>query len=61
MYSLKENNVIVPCYHELGEFTSFIFSVPMKDGSVRLIHNLKKLRWLKTVSKTFQDVDFDRP
>ena len=41
--SLKEKEVIVPCYHELGEFISPIFSVPKKDGSVRLIHNLKKL------------------
>lgn len=43
IYPLKEKEVIVPCYHELGEFISPIFSVPKKDCSVRLIHNLKKL------------------
>ncbi|XP_044179907.1 uncharacterized protein LOC114968520 [Acropora millepora] len=43
IYSLKEKGVIVPCYHEFGEFISPIFSVPKKDGRVRLIHNLKKL------------------
>ena len=41
--SLQEKEVIVPCQHELGEFISPIFSVPKKDGSVRVIHNLKKL------------------
>ena len=43
IYSLQQKGVIVPCYHEVGEFISPIFSVPKKDGSVRLIHNLKKL------------------
>ena len=43
IYSLKEKGVIVPCYHEFGEFISPVFSVPKKDGRVRLIHNLKKL------------------
>ena len=43
IYSLKEKGVIVPCYHEFGEFISPIFSVPKKDGRVRLIHNFKKL------------------
>ena len=41
--SLKEKAVIVPCDHDLGEFISPIFSVPKKDGNVRLILNLKKL------------------
>ena len=41
--SLKEKEVIVQCHHELGEFISPIFSVPKKDGNVRLIHNLRKL------------------
>ena len=43
IYSLKEKKVIVPCYHELVQFISPLFSVPKKDDSVRLIHNLKKL------------------
>ena len=29
--SLKEKAFIVPCDHDLGEFTSPIFSVPKKD------------------------------
>ena len=41
--SLKEKEVIVPCDHDLGEFISSIFSVPKKDGNVKLILNLKKL------------------
>ena len=41
IHSLKEKEVIVPYYHELGKFLSPIFSVPKKDGRVRLIHNLK--------------------
>ena len=43
MYSLKQKGHIVPCYHEFGQFISPIFSVLKKDGSVQLIHNLKKL------------------
>ena len=43
IYSLQQKGVIVPCYHEFGEFISPISSVPKKDGSVRLIHNLIKL------------------
>ena len=43
IYSLKEKGVIVPRYREFGEFISPIFSVPKKDGRVRLIHNFKKL------------------
>ena len=40
--SLKEKAVIHSCDHDLGEFISPIFSVPKKDGNVRLILNLKK-------------------
>ena len=41
--SLLDKRVIVPCAHEPGEFNSPIFTVPKKDGTVRLILNLKKL------------------
>ena len=41
--SLNKKGVIVPCDHDLGEFISPIFTVPKKDGNVRLILNLKKL------------------
>ena len=34
--SLKEKAVIDSCDHELGEFISPIFSVPKKDGNMRL-------------------------
>lgn len=40
---LKEKNIIVPCTHEVGEFISPVFTVPKKDGKIRLILNLKKL------------------
>ena len=41
--SPTEKVVIVPSDHDLGEVISPIFSVPKKDGNVRLILNLKKL------------------
>ena len=41
--SLLDKGVIVPCDHEPGEFISPIFTVPKKDGNVRLILNLKNL------------------
>ena len=41
--SLLDKGVIVPCDHKPGEFISPIFTVPKKDGSVRLILNLKNL------------------
>ena len=41
--NLLSKGIIVECDHEPGEFISPIFSVPKKDGSVRLILNLKKL------------------
>ena len=39
---LLEKGVIVPSEHEKGEFLSSIFVTPKKDGSYRLILNLKK-------------------
>ena len=41
--SLLDKEVIVPCDHEPGEYISPIFTVPKKDGNVRLILNLKHL------------------
>ncbi|XP_028415485.1 uncharacterized protein LOC114538507 [Dendronephthya gigantea] len=41
--SLLEKRVIIECSHEEGEFISPVFTVPKKDGRVRLILNLKKL------------------
>ena len=41
--SLLDKGVIVLCDHEPGEFISPIFTVPKKDGNVRLILNLKRL------------------
>ena len=35
--------IIVPCEHESGEFISNIFTRPKKDGSLRIILNLKPL------------------
>ena len=40
---LLDKGVIVPCDRKPGEFISPIFTVPKKDGSVRLILNLKNL------------------
>ena len=39
--SLLDKGVIVSCDHEPGEFISPIFTVPKKDGNVRLILNLQ--------------------
>ena len=41
--SLQDKGVTVSCVHEPGEFISHILTVPKKDGTVRLILNLKKL------------------
>ena len=41
--SLLDKGVIVLSKHEPGEFISPIFTVPKKDGNVRLILNLKRL------------------
>ena len=38
---LLQRNIIVPCDHEAGEFISPIFTVPKKDGKIRVILNLK--------------------
>lgn len=38
---LLAKGVIIPCDHEKGEFLSSIFVTPKKDGSFRLILNLK--------------------
>ena len=39
--SLQDKGVVVSCNHEPGEFISPIFTVPKKDGNVRIILNLK--------------------
>ena len=41
MFGVK--NVLRACNHTLGEFISPIFTVPKKDGGIRLILNLKSL------------------
>ena len=41
--SLQDKGVVVSCNHEPGEFILPIFTVPKKDGNVRLILNLKHL------------------
>lgn len=41
--SLITKKVIMECNHELDQFVSPIFSVPKKNGKVRLILNLKQL------------------
>ena len=38
---LLQKGVIQPCYHEAGEFISPVFTRPKKDGSFRMILNLK--------------------
>ena len=40
---LVKKRVIVKCSREEGDFVSPIFTVPKKDGNLRLILNLKKL------------------
>ena len=40
---LLDKGAIVSCDHEPGEFISPIFTVPKKDGNVRLTLNLKNL------------------
>ena len=41
--SLLDKGIIVSCDQEPGEFISPIFTVPKKDGNVRLILKLKHL------------------
>ena len=41
--NLLEKGAIVPCEHEKGEYISPIFITPKKDGSSRMILNLKSL------------------
>lgn len=41
--NLLDKQVIFPCQHEQGEVISSIFTTPKKDGSHRMILNLKKL------------------
>lgn len=41
--NLLTKGVIVPCEHEHGEYISPIFTTPKKDGSSRMILNLKSL------------------
>lgn len=41
--NLLEKGAIVPCEHEKGEYISPIFTTPKKDGSSRMILNLKGL------------------
>lgn len=38
---LLDKGVLIPCHHEKGEFLSSVFVTPKKDGSFRLILNLK--------------------
>ena len=40
---LLNKDVIVPCACEEGEFVSSIFTRPKKDGTLRMILNLKSL------------------
>ena len=40
---LLDKGVIVPCRHEIGEYLSPIFVTEKKDGSFRMILNLKSL------------------
>ena len=49
---LLNKDVIVPCACEEGEFVSPIFTRPKKDGTLRMILNLKSLNLLPiTTSK----------
>ena len=41
---LLKKGVIVPSVHEENEFLSTVFLVPKKDGTFRMILNLKKLK-----------------
>ena len=41
--TMLNKKIIVPTYHEHGEFLSPIFPVPKPEGSIRIILNLKKL------------------
>ena len=41
--SLLQKGAIAPCEHESGEYISPIFTMPKKDGSSRMILNLKGL------------------
>ena len=41
--SLLQKSAIVECEHESGEYISPIFTTPKKDGSSRMILNLKSL------------------
>lgn len=43
VHDLKKVGVIEECEHETGEFISHIFGRPKKDGSMRVILNLKQL------------------
>ena len=39
--NLPQKDAIVPCEHEKGQYISPIFTTPKKDGSSRMILNLK--------------------
>ena len=41
IFQLLRKGVIQPCQHEAGEFIPPIFTRPKKDGSFRMILNLK--------------------
>ena len=41
--ALQTKGVIIPCFPDLTEFISFIFTTPKKDGNIRLILNHKRL------------------
>ena len=55
IFTLQDKGVIVSCTHELGEFISPIFTVPKKDGTVRLILNYKKLNSFIKISNFKMD------
>ena len=43
IYTLLQKGVIEEAYHSHGEFLSNVFLRPKKDGSLRMILNLKNL------------------
>ena len=44
-------------FHKPGQFSW----LKLKPTPIKVLKSFFSLRWLKTVSRTFQDVDFDGP